>query len=133
MAFFQVPRLPELVLGARDAELLSRVMRASSTRSAFTAEELERYRVMWSSPGRIGSMLDWYRAARTAPIPTGRVSVPTLIIWGDHDVALDGRMADQSVERCDDVRLVRLERASHWPHRDEPDRVNQLLIDHLKA
>lgn len=133
IAFFQIPRLPELVLGARDAALLSRVMRASSTRAAFTAEDLDRYRSMWSSPGRIGSMLDWYRGARTGPIPTGRVSVPTLIVWGDRDVALDGQMADLSVELCDDGRLVRLERASHWPHRDDPDRVNRLMIDHLRA
>ena len=129
MAFFQIPRLPELVLGARDAEVLSRAMRASATRAAFTDEDLDRYRAVWSEPGRIGSMLDWYRAARVTPIPTGRVSVPSLILWGDRDVALDRRMADLSAEQCDDVRLVRLERASHWPHRDEPDRVNRLLID----
>ena len=77
-------------------------------------------------------MLDWYRAATRGPIPSGRASVPTLIVWGDRDVALDGRMADLSLELCDDVRLVRLERASHWPHRDEPDRVNRLIIDFLR-
>jgi pimeloyl-ACP methyl ester carboxylesterase len=131
MAFFQIPRLPELVLGARNAALLSRVLKASATRAAFSAEDLDRYRSMWSTPGRIGGMLDWYRAARSGPIPSGRVSVPTLIVWGDRDVALDGRMADLSAEQCDDVRLVRLERASHWPHRDEPDRVNRLMIDFL--
>jgi pimeloyl-ACP methyl ester carboxylesterase len=133
MLAFQVPRLPELALGARDAALLSRVVTASSTRAAFTPEDLSRYRSMWSRPGRIGSMLDWYRAARASPIPRGRVSVPTLIVWGDRDVALDGRMADLSAALCDHGRLVRLERASHWPHRDEPDRVNQLLIDHLRT
>lgn len=133
MAFFQIPRLPELALGARDAELLARAMKGSSTRDAFTPDDLDRYRSMWSAPGRVGSMLDWYRAARIGPIPTGRVSAPTLIVWGDRDVALDGRMADLSAHLCDDVDLVRLERASHWPHRDEPDRVNQLLIDHLSA
>jgi pimeloyl-ACP methyl ester carboxylesterase len=133
MAFFQIPRLPELVLGARDAELLSRMMSASSARGAFTPDDLDRYRAMWSQPGRIGSMLDWYRAARITRIPTGRVSVPTLIIWGDRDVALDRRMADLSTDQCDDVRLVRLERASHWPHRDEPDRVNRMMIDFLRT
>lgn len=131
MAFFQIPRLPELVLGTNNAALLSRAMTASATRAAFTPEDLERYRSMWSTPGRIGSMLDWYRAARKGPIPSGRVSVPTLIVWGDRDVALDGRMADLSANLCDDVSLVRLKRASHWPHRDDPDRVNRLLVDHL--
>jgi pimeloyl-ACP methyl ester carboxylesterase len=133
MAFFQIPRLPELVLGARNSALLSRVLTASANPAAFDADDLDRYRAMWSTPGRIGSMLDWYRAARTAPIPSGRVSDPTLIVWGDRDVALDGRMADLSTELCDDVRLVRLERASHWPHRDEPDRVNRLMIDFLRT
>ena len=131
MAFFQIPRLPELVLGARDAAMLSRVLKASATRAAFSTEDLDRYREMWSTPGRIGSMLDWYRAVRTGCIPSGRVSVPTLIVWGERDVALDGRMAGLSAGLCDDVRLVRLEQASHWPHRDEPNRVNRLMIDFL--
>jgi pimeloyl-ACP methyl ester carboxylesterase len=131
MLVFQIPRLPELVLGARDAALLGRALQASATGAAFSGEDLDRYRSMWSEPGRIGSMLDWYRAARTGPIPSGRVSVPTLVVWGDRDVALDRRMADLSAELCDDVRLVRLERASHWPHRDEPDHVNRMMIDFL--
>jgi pimeloyl-ACP methyl ester carboxylesterase len=131
MLFLQVPWLPERLLGARNAALLARLIVASSTRSAFTPEEVERYRSIWSAPGRIGSMLAWYRAARRAPASRGRVSTPTLIVWGSRDVALDPRMADLSAERCDDVSLVRLARASHWPHRDQPEEVNRLLVDHL--
>lgn len=131
MALFQIPWLPELVLRARNAALLARVLTASATRAAFSADDLDRYRATWSKPGRISGMLNWYRAARRGPIPSGRVSGPTLIVWGDRDVALDGRMADPSAKQCDDVRLVRLEQASHWPHRDEPDRVNRLIVDFL--
>ena len=131
MAFFQIPRLPELVLGARHAALLSWMLSASSSRSAFTPDELDRYRSMWTTPGRIRSMLDWYRAARLGPIPDGRVVAPTSIIWGARDVALDARMAVLSAERCDDVSLTLLDRAGHWPHRDRPGEVNRLIIEHL--
>lgn len=133
MAFFQIPRLPELVLTASDAALLSWMLSASSSRSAFTSEELDRYRAMWTEPGRIRGMLDWYRAARIAPIPDGRVAAPTAIVWGGRDVALDARMASLSAERCNEVRLTLLERAGHWPHRDRPHEVDRLIIDHLRA
>lgn len=133
MLLFQIPRIPEWLLGARNAAVLTRALTASSTRAAFTPEDLERYRAMWATPGRIRSMLNWYRAARTGPIPSGRVTTPTLILWGDRDVALDARLADLSAERCDDAHVVHLPDATHWPHRDQPERVNALLVDHLRV
>lgn len=131
MLFFQLPWLPERLLAARGAALVSKALTLSATARAFTDEELDRYRSVWTEPGRITGMLDWYRAMRVGPVPNGRVATPTLIIWGERDVALDHRLADLSAERCDDVTVARLNRASHWPHRDMPAEVNELCIDHL--
>jgi pimeloyl-ACP methyl ester carboxylesterase len=41
-------------------------------------------------------------------------------------------MAQPSVELCDDGRLELLEEATHWVHHEEPERVNQLMLDFLK-
>jgi pimeloyl-ACP methyl ester carboxylesterase len=40
-------------------------------------------------------------------------------------------MADESLAFCEDGRLERFPVASHWVHREEPDRVNELLVEHL--
>ena len=132
MLFFQLPAIPEMLLGAGRAAPLTRALTASALPAAFTREELERYRSVWSTPGKIKGMLDWYRAVRLGPVPRGRVEAPTLIVWGERDIALDRRLAALSAERCDDVTLATLEAAGHWPHRESPTEVNGLLIEHLR-
>ncbi len=131
MLFFQLPAIPEGLLGAGRAAPLTRALTASAQPAAFTREELDRYRSVWSTPGRIKGMLDWYRAVRLGPVPRGRVEAPTLIVWGERDIALDRRLAALSAERCDDVTLATLKDAGHWPHREKPAEVNGLLIEHL--
>jgi pimeloyl-ACP methyl ester carboxylesterase len=82
-------------------------------------------------------MLNWYRAAarralRTAP-PSGRVEVPTLVLWGAQDVALDACMAAPSAALCVDGRLELLDEATHWVQHDAPDTVTRILLEHLGA
>jgi pimeloyl-ACP methyl ester carboxylesterase len=38
-------------------------------------------------------------------------------------------MAQPSIELCDEGRLVFLEEATHWVQHEEPETVNQLLIE----
>ena len=72
-------------------------------------------------------MINWYRALaryRWRAVPGGaqaRVRVPTLVLWGKHDVALSAEMAPLSLELCDDGRLVFFEAATHWVQRDEAE------------
>jgi pimeloyl-ACP methyl ester carboxylesterase len=89
----------------------------------------------WACPGALTSMLNWYRALlRYPPRPQhSRVTVPTLILWGAHDVALGRELAEPSCDLCDDGRLVFFEQASHWPHDEEPARVNRLLLRFLEG
>lgn len=79
------------------------------------------------------SMINWYRALRyrTARRASRRISAPTLIIWGANDIALGRELARQSVDYCDDGRLVMLDEATHWVQHDRPERVNRLLVEHL--
>ena len=134
MLFFQLPALPEAVFRARDFRAGTAMLRGSSRSGTFTDDDLERYREAWSRPGAVTGMLNWYRALRRAPAdpPEGaRVRPPTLLVWGTGDVALRRTMAPASVELCDDGRLEFVEGASHWVQHEEPDRVNDLLLDFL--
>ena len=109
-------------------------MLRGSTPNSFTAEDLEHYREAWSQPGAVTAMINWYRALlRRKPerLPDQRVHVPTLVIWGKQDVALSHEMAQPSVDLCDDGRLVMIDSATHWVQHDEPERVNQLLLEFI--
>ncbi len=127
--FFQLPIVPEIVLGAFNWGLLARQMRRS-----FSEAELNRYRAAWSQPGAMTAMLNWYRCLfRLSPQAIGKkkIQLPTLMIWGKLDPHLMWQMAPGSIDLCENGRLEYLEDATHWVQQDKPDQVNQLLIDHF--
>ena len=135
--FFQLPAVPEWLLGRNDGQGLATMLRRSSRPDTFTDTDLAVYRTSWRRPGRLRGMLNWYRAAarralRTAP-PSGRVEVPTLVLWGAQDVALDACMAAPSAALCVDGRLELLDEATHWVQHDAPDTVTRILLEHLGA
>jgi pimeloyl-ACP methyl ester carboxylesterase len=79
-------------------------------------------------------MLNWYRAflQRPARLPARpRIEVPTLILWGAKDVALNRNLANASLELCTRGRLVFFEEATHWLQHEEAEWVNSLLLRFL--
>ncbi len=134
IGFFQVPALPEGLLGLRGCALTVRLLVSSGNPGTFTPAELGRYREAWSRPGALKSMIHWYRAALRHPKPGPadmRVHVPTLMLWGKRDVALGAEMAQPSIDLCDAGRLVFFEKASHWVQHDEAGAVNRNLAAFL--
>lgn len=133
IAFFQLPVLPEIVLGAGGFALLRRTLTRSSRPGAFSAAALARYREQWSQPGAMTAMLNWYRALRIKPRarPSNRVTPPTLILWGAGDAFLERGLAEACAKICDDARLVFLEDATHWVLHEQPDAINAALIPFL--
>jgi pimeloyl-ACP methyl ester carboxylesterase len=135
MFYFQLPRLPEGFLGREGASGVARVLAASSNPGAFTDADLERYRRAFDQRGATRSAVNWYRALLRRPDepPRERVAAPTLVVWGEADDALVPEMAAESLDYCADGRLERFPAASHWVHMEEPDPVNDLLVEHLDA
>jgi len=130
--FFQLPWLPEQLLLANNARAMTLMLERSANPDSFTTEDLAVYRAAWQQPGALTAMLNWYRAIvqrQPASPPDSHVHVPTKILWGVHDVALMREMAAASLEYCDDGQLVWFENATHWVQHDEPERVNQHLIE----
>jgi pimeloyl-ACP methyl ester carboxylesterase len=134
--YFQLPWLPEAMLRRRNCRPLIEVLCGTSRPGTFTAADLEHYRGAWSEPGAITAMIHWYRAAlRNPPRPpaAARIHVPTLLIWGAKDTALDRGLARPSIEQCDHGRLELLEEATHWVQHEEPESVNRWLLEFLRA
>ncbi|GAA5514523.1 epoxide hydrolase A [Deinococcus carri] len=127
--FFQLPWLPERVLPRFGAWALH-----GTNPRAYTEQDRDLYRQAWAQPGAATGMINYYRALRRfGNVKETRVRVPTLVLWGQRDVALLPELADGLERWVPNLRVVRLPRASHWVMRDEPVRVNNLLVDFLSG
>jgi pimeloyl-ACP methyl ester carboxylesterase len=127
--FFQTPVLSELVLGANRCWLLANAMRRTARhKHAFSPQDLERYREAMSRPGALTGGLRYYRAARLGSLPADlTVRVPTLILWGEHDVAL-GVELTEGLERW--VRELTVQRmdCGHWTQQELPEEVSRRML-----
>lgn len=131
--FFQVPGLPQWVLRRDDYEFLAAAMRDGSRPSTFSESELDRYRQAWAGEGTVTAMINWYRAIvrHSESPPRKRVQASTQIIWGENDRALVPELAPKSLSYCDDGDLKQFSDATHWIPHEHPQRVFDLLLDHL--
>jgi len=131
--FFRIPALPELVLGARRAALSGRMLRRTAVeKAAFSDEDIERYREAISRPGALTAALSYYRSARLADLPAHyRVSCPTLLLWGDHDLAL-GRPLASGLERWVPNLAVHHFDCGHWVNQERSAEINRYLLEFLR-
>lgn len=108
-----------------------------------TATRRARYHEVWAR-GLTGG-LNYYRASPLYP-PTAddpgpralqlkaadfRVKVPTLVVWGEADIALPVTLLDGLDELVDDLTVHRLPQATHWVAHEEPDAVARLIRDFI--
>ncbi|MBX3226400.1 MAG: alpha/beta fold hydrolase [Labilithrix sp.] len=132
MFFFQLPKVPELSIAARDHELLRKTFAADGVPS----DEIERYVEAFRVPGVARSSVNYYRAA-IRRVVTGRtpkmrpIDRPTLVVWGDRDRFLGKELAEPPPRFVPNARTVHIPEATHWVQRDAPARVNELLLEHF--
>jgi pimeloyl-ACP methyl ester carboxylesterase len=131
MLLFQLPGLPEYLLGRRRFARLRKVVRQGIAPGAVSDEALERQVEAWSRPGALTAMLNWYRAAARRPprnVPRTPLAPPGLVLWGENDPVLMPALARASVEECAHARLQLVPGAGHWVHRDRPDDVLKAML-----
>ena len=152
MFFFQLPLLPECLLGRNHAALIGKMFRSGPrNRACFPDDVIEVYRDNASRPGGLTAMLNWYRAffrgrrggsASSASSAAGasaadslrgesgkfpRITTPTLFLWGDADVALDFRTTQGTEAHVSDLTFRVLPGISHWVQQEAPQAVNAML------
>lgn len=133
IGFFQMPVLPEWMLGAADFAMLRQSLLCTSRAGAFSAGMLARYREAWARPGALTAMLNWYRALRlSAGAPSaGRIRIPLRVIWGERDPFLERGLAAAGLALCAHGEALRLPEATHWLHHEEPARIGRMLVAFL--
>jgi epoxide hydrolase 4 len=125
--FFQLPYLPER---------FGRAGNYAFVRNALP-EDAERYVEAIARPGALTSAINYYRAliryAADNRKRLRRISQPVLVVWGERDKYLGRELAQPPRQWVPNVTVQRLPNASHWVQLDEPDRVNELLINFLRG
>ncbi|HLY82526.1 MAG TPA: alpha/beta hydrolase [Acidimicrobiales bacterium] len=127
MAWFRTPEEPERTLLADHAAGLRDIY--AGLPDDAVAEYVERL----SQPGALTAAINWYRATRRDLVEgMGPVTVPTLYLWSDQDVALGRAAAEATGAHVDGpYRFEVLEGVSHWIPEEAADACNRLLLDHL--
>jgi pimeloyl-ACP methyl ester carboxylesterase len=126
MLFFQLPWLPERILRSQ----FEQIMRMSGQ----SAEAARRDAAGFDEPGALTGALNWYRAI---PLVDPRrqnalVQAPTLFVWSDGDIAITRRGVDNTPRYVrGPYQFVVLHGVSHWIPDEVPDRLADLLLDHL--
>ncbi|MBV7260104.1 alpha/beta hydrolase [Erythrobacter sp. WH158] len=134
--FFQLPWVPEKMLGRGGGQTAGRLIeKISCNRELFGPEVQAIYNKAAMRKGARTAMVNYYRALLrhrgTLNMREFGVQVPTLMLWGEEDVALNIHCTEGTEEWVPDFTLKRFPGVSHWVQQDAPEAVNAALKDWL--
>jgi pimeloyl-ACP methyl ester carboxylesterase len=141
MFFFQIPGLPEALVSVDGYARMGDILKRTSNPGSFSDEDIALYRQAWAQPGAMTASINWYRAmfrsasearqvAKQNALDSGRkIQTPTLILWGEKDAFLGTSLARESLKVVENGELVFFPKSTHWIQHDEPDDVNQYLLE----
>lgn len=133
MVFFQIPVLPEKILGIRNFKNTAQVLKGSSKKGTFIESDIGEYKQAWSKSGALTGMLNWYRALPLSwkHINKENIKVPVKIIWGEKDRFLSKRLAEESLQFINATSVTLINRATHWVNQEEAETVNKEILKFL--
>jgi epoxide hydrolase 4 len=134
---FQIPLLPEWILGRNNFAVLTKILTQTATSPAtFPPEAIAAYREAAAKPGAIAAMLNYYRdLVRSGGFKKdwGILQPPTLLIWGENDVALGQELTLGTQAYVRDFQIRYIPNCSHWVQQEQPDLVNHCIREWLGA
>ena len=119
--------------------------RAKMTTDWLTPDRLDSYRREWARPGRLKTMIHWYRASPLAvatpgkpltnltPLPLDRLRVtcPHVLLWGEADRALLPEATEGLEYFCDDLTRATFPDCDHWLLHQRPAEIARVLFEWL--
>lgn len=131
-AFFQIPLLPDFLLGAAGGAVVEGMLRhGRRPPAAVERDAIAIYRANAAAPGAATAMLNWYRAAgRDIDAATDLdavIETPTLVVWGEDDIALGLSCLTGTERYVSDLRIELLPGVSHFSPEDAPAKAGLLL------
>ena len=124
-AFLEPDAVPKLL--ANDCEWL----RSRHLRQGMPKEATDRHLSVLGNEAALEAALAWYRSSGPRQ-PLGPIDVPTLFLWGDADDTVGRAAAEGTGEFITaPYRFEILPGVGHYAADQVPDRVNELLLEHL--
>ena len=145
MLFFQLPRLPEWLMSAKDYAFVERIFKKTVARpGTFTDTDIAVYKKALREPGALTAAINYYRANAFSlflkrnrgqeEISDGRIRVPTLFIYGEQDHAVIPETVRDVKSYIDaPYREVRIKQSAHWVQNEAVEEVNAALQSFLAS
>ena len=138
--FFQLPWVPEGSMGRDGAQPIAEIFRTTPNNPAqFPTEVCEVYRRNAAQPGALTAMVNYYRALfrgkrkRPRIDPRTPITVPTLMVWGEDDMALDKSTTLTTGDYVRDFTIRYLPGVSHWVQQEQPKAVNAMISAFIRG
>lgn len=125
-----------LEAGAADLLLADNAkwLRVRLSAGGVPSASIEAHLAVLGNKDAMEAALAWYRARGAIRGPLGPIRVPTLYIWGDADDTVGRPAAEGTVDFIDaPYRFEILPGVGHFAADQVPDRVSELLLEHLQA
>jgi pimeloyl-ACP methyl ester carboxylesterase len=145
MLMFRSPQAEE-TLAADNCAVLQQIVLGEGLRQGYLDEADRRaYLDAWTQPGALTGGLNYYRASKAGPVPTGsveplhglegqtslQVNVPTMVIWGENDTALLTGNLEGLDHYVPNLFVKRVPDATHWIVHEKSELVNSLIRDFI--
>ena len=147
MLLLRSPSAEEQLSAGNYAFLVQIVLGELLSSGKLTEADKEEYIKAWSQPGALTGGLNYYRANQVgppAPPEMGKemeasggkfqldpsmavVRVPTLVIWGEKDIALTVKNLDGLEKLVPQLTVKRVPDGSHWVIHEKPTEVNAYI------
>ncbi|EKK08980.1 alpha/beta fold hydrolase [Acinetobacter baumannii] len=124
-AVFQLPILPELLF-----KKMPKLGRNFLKSSGMTEQQIEIFETEFIKENRLTTALNWYRGFfwDKPENPFKAIDVPTLFIWGKHDIAVTEKSAKLNSGYFKNNYKAIFMDASHWiPYQNTPELVQYFL------
>ncbi len=134
---FQLPWLPEYLLNRNNANEIGRMLRGAAVqKEAFTREITAKYQEAMNKPGAMTAALNYYRQLfRSWPQSAEKIppiTAPTLLIWGEQDIALGIELTMGLEPWVDNLQVKRIPDSGHWVQQEKPEQVNAFMQEFLQ-
>ncbi|XP_052796397.1 epoxide hydrolase 4-like [Mya arenaria] len=128
MMFFQIPVLPEFLLGMNDCSSFEALLGKWMPNNKPSSDDIDAYKYTFSPRESRTGPINYYRAALSNEVQyKKKISAPTLVIWGDPDKALDTEMAELSGEYVKNMKVKVIKNSSHFVITDRPKETNAAI------
>ena len=133
--FFQIPWIPEAFSKRKNAQgIVDTFYNMAIDKSRFPDDVLEVYRKNALRPNGLKCMINYYRALvrgggalRQMKLGYPRIDIPTLMIWGEEDSALEKATTYGTEQYVKDLTIRYLPKVSHWVQQEAPETVNAMI------